>query len=148
MTSVDLAKSVAGPRVSGYVNAVLRRVATRDLETWLALVAPNQATDADGYLATRYSHPRWIVAAYRAALGDAAGNLAKEPVIPAARTDVAEPSTAADTEASSAQAVTERSTAGVPNAQASAAAAARHGGPRHGGPRHGRRTVRCQRAER
>ena len=31
-TSVDLAKSVVGPRVSGYVNAVLRRVATRDLD--------------------------------------------------------------------------------------------------------------------
>ena len=73
-TSVDLAKSVAGPRVSGYVNAVLRRVTTRDLETWLALVAPNPATDRDGYLATRYSHPQWIVAAYRDALGDAAGN--------------------------------------------------------------------------
>ncbi len=140
MTSVDLAKSVVGPRVSGYVNAVLRRVATRDLETWLALVAPNQATDADGYLATRYSHPRWIVAAYRAALGDAAGNLAKEPVIPAARTDVAEASAAADTEASSAQAVTERSAAGVPSAQASAAAAhdtAAHDTVAHDTPAHG-----------
>jgi 16S rRNA (cytosine967-C5)-methyltransferase len=71
-TSVDLAKSVVGSRVSGYVNAVLRRVATRDLNAWLDIVAPSQATDADGYLATRYSHPRWIVAAYRAALGDAA----------------------------------------------------------------------------
>ena len=30
-TSVDLARSVVGPRVAGYVNAVLRRVATRDL---------------------------------------------------------------------------------------------------------------------
>jgi 16S rRNA (cytosine967-C5)-methyltransferase len=71
-TSVDLAKSVIGPRVSGYVNAVLRRVATRDLDAWLAIVAPDQVTDPDAYLATRYSHPRWIVAAYRAALGDAA----------------------------------------------------------------------------
>src|SRR5580704_17746022 len=33
-TSVDLAKSVVGARVSGYVNAVLRRVATRDLDAW------------------------------------------------------------------------------------------------------------------
>jgi 16S rRNA (cytosine967-C5)-methyltransferase len=71
-TSVDLAKQVVGPRVSGYVNAVLRRVATRDLEAWLAIVAPDPATDADGNLAVRYSYPRWIVAAYRAALGDAA----------------------------------------------------------------------------
>ena len=30
-TSVDLAKDVAGPRPAGFVNAVLRRVATRDL---------------------------------------------------------------------------------------------------------------------
>jgi 16S rRNA (cytosine967-C5)-methyltransferase len=80
-TSVDLAKSVAGPRVSGYVNAVLRRVATRDLETWLALVTPNQATDRDGYLATRYSHPKWIVAAYRDALGDTAENPAQHALI-------------------------------------------------------------------
>jgi 16S rRNA (cytosine967-C5)-methyltransferase len=70
-TSVDLAKQVVGPRVSGYVNAVLRRVATRDLDAWLEIVAPDPATDADGNLAVRYSYPRWIVAAYRAALGDA-----------------------------------------------------------------------------
>jgi 16S rRNA (cytosine967-C5)-methyltransferase len=71
-TSVDLAKQVVGPRVSGYVNAVLRRVATRDLDAWLEIVAPDPATDADGSLAVRYSYPRWIVAAYRDALGDAA----------------------------------------------------------------------------
>ena len=71
-TSVDLAKSVVGPRVSGYVNAVLRRVAMRDLDSWLAIVAPDPAADPDASLATRYSHPAWIVAAYRAALGDAA----------------------------------------------------------------------------
>jgi 16S rRNA (cytosine967-C5)-methyltransferase len=70
-TSVDLAKQVVGPRVSGYVNAVLRRVATRDLDAWMAIVAPDPATDADGSLAVRYGYPRWIVAAYRAALGDA-----------------------------------------------------------------------------
>src|SRR6185437_8437411 len=71
-TSVDLAKSVAGARVAGYVNAVLRRVATRDLPAWLDIVAPDPAADQDGYLATRYSHPRWIVGAYRDALGPAA----------------------------------------------------------------------------
>jgi len=81
-TSVDLAKSVIGPRVSGYVNAVLRRVATRDLATWLDIVARNPAADPDGYLATRYSHPRWIVAAYRAALGDAADSPAPAEAIP------------------------------------------------------------------
>lgn len=71
-TSVDLAKAVAGPRVSGYVNAVLRRVATRDLDQWLAIVAPDRESDPDGYLAVRYSYPRWIIGAYRAALGEAA----------------------------------------------------------------------------
>ena len=72
-TSVDLARSVAGPRVSGYVNAVLRRVATRDLDTWLDIVAPDPVTDPDGNLAVRFSHPRWIAAAYRTALGESAG---------------------------------------------------------------------------
>jgi 16S rRNA (cytosine967-C5)-methyltransferase len=71
-TSVDLAKAVAGPRVSGYVNAVLRRVAMRDAEQWLGLVAPARESDPDGYLAVRHSYPRWIVAAYRDALGSAA----------------------------------------------------------------------------
>ena len=71
-TSVDLAKSVVGPRVSGYVNAVLRRVAMRDLNSWLAIVAPDARVDRDASLATRHSHPAWIVGAYRAALGDAA----------------------------------------------------------------------------
>src|SRR6202030_321997 len=81
-TSVDLAKWVVGPRVSGYVNAVLRRVATRDLDAWLDIVAPSPAADPIGSLATRYSHPRWIVAAYRAALGDAADGPAQATAIP------------------------------------------------------------------
>jgi 16S rRNA (cytosine967-C5)-methyltransferase len=72
-TSVDLAKAVAGPRVAGYVNAVLRRVSTRDLDQWLAIVAPDPESDPDGYLAVRYSYPRWIIGAYRDALGEAAG---------------------------------------------------------------------------
>jgi 16S rRNA (cytosine967-C5)-methyltransferase len=68
-TSVDLAKDTAGPRASGYVNAVLRRVATRDLDQWLPIVAPPADADPDGHLAVRYSYPRWIVAAYRDVLG-------------------------------------------------------------------------------
>ena len=75
-TSVDLARAVAGPRVSGYVNAVLRRVATRDAEQWLAIAAPAPDADPDGHLSVRHSYPRWIVAAYRDALGPAAGELA------------------------------------------------------------------------
>ena len=71
-TSVDLAKDVCGPRPSGFVNAVLRRVATRDLEAWIEIVVPNRSQDPSGFLAVRYSHPRWIVDAYRAALGETA----------------------------------------------------------------------------
>jgi 16S rRNA (cytosine967-C5)-methyltransferase len=69
-TSVDLAKDVAGPRPAGFVNAVLRRVATRDLGSWLEIAAPRRADDLVGHLAVRYSHPRWIVRALAEALGD------------------------------------------------------------------------------
>src|SRR5262245_7023670 len=90
-TSVDLAKDACGPRPSGFVNAVLRRVATRDLEGWIQIVAPDRARDPSGYLAVRYSHPRWIVDAFRDALGPdasaeiedalAAGNVRPEVVL-------------------------------------------------------------------
>jgi 16S rRNA (cytosine967-C5)-methyltransferase len=70
-TSVDLTKDVCGPRPSGFVNAVLRRVATRDLEAWIDIVAPSRSQDPTGYLAVRHSYPRWIVEAFRDALGDA-----------------------------------------------------------------------------
>jgi 16S rRNA (cytosine967-C5)-methyltransferase len=70
-TSVDLVKDVCGPRPSGFVNAVLRRVATRDLEAWTEIVAPSRDRDLAGYLAVRYSYPRWIVEAFRDALGEA-----------------------------------------------------------------------------
>jgi 16S rRNA (cytosine967-C5)-methyltransferase len=70
-TSVSLVKDVAGPRPAGLVNAVLRRVASRDLAGWLEIAAPARAADPAGYLAVRYSHPRWIVEALSAALGAA-----------------------------------------------------------------------------
>jgi 16S rRNA (cytosine967-C5)-methyltransferase len=71
-TSVDLAKDVAGQRPAGFVNAVLRRVATRDLESWLKIAAPSRDDDLVGHLAVRYSHPRWIVGALSEALGESA----------------------------------------------------------------------------
>jgi 16S rRNA (cytosine967-C5)-methyltransferase len=84
-TSVDLARYVAGHRPAGFVNAVLRRVATRDLQAWLDIVAPSRAEDLIGHLAVRYSHPRWIVQALRAALGeDEAGGLAETEALLAA----------------------------------------------------------------
>ena len=75
-TSVDLAKDVAGMRPAGFVNAVLRRVSTREQAEWLQIIAPDRAADPVGYLAATRSYPRWIVEAFRAALGeDAAGGL-------------------------------------------------------------------------
>jgi 16S rRNA (cytosine967-C5)-methyltransferase len=73
-TSVNLVKEAAGPRPAGLVNAVLRRVASRDLAGWLEIAAPRRESDPVGYLAVRYSHPRWIVEAVSAALGEAAGS--------------------------------------------------------------------------
>jgi 16S rRNA (cytosine967-C5)-methyltransferase len=74
-TSVDLAKDVCGPRPAGFVNAVLRRVATRDLDTWTKILAPDRDRDPVGYLALRYSYPGWIIEAFRDALGDAEAEL-------------------------------------------------------------------------
>ena len=90
-TSVDLAKDVCGPRPSGFVNAVLRRVATRDLDGWTEIVAPSRDRDPYGHLAVRHSYPRWIIEAFADALGQAgtaeledalaAGNLRPDVVL-------------------------------------------------------------------
>jgi 16S rRNA (cytosine967-C5)-methyltransferase len=69
-TSVSLIKDTAGQRPAGFVNAVLRRVASRDLPAWLEIAAPDRAQDPAGHLAVTYSHPRWIVAAMATALGE------------------------------------------------------------------------------
>jgi 16S rRNA (cytosine967-C5)-methyltransferase len=69
-TSVSLIRDVAGPRPGGFVNAVLRRVATRDMAAWLEISAPDRAEDPAGHLAVSHSHPRWIVEAMAAALGE------------------------------------------------------------------------------
>jgi 16S rRNA (cytosine967-C5)-methyltransferase len=69
-TAVDLVVAISGRRPAGFVNAVLRRIATRELESWIGVVAPDRATDLIGHLVTRYSHPRWIVAALADALGE------------------------------------------------------------------------------
>ena len=42
-TSVTLAREVAGGGAAGFANAVLRRVAARDLDSWIAAVAPDRA---------------------------------------------------------------------------------------------------------
>jgi 16S rRNA (cytosine967-C5)-methyltransferase len=69
-TSVELAREAAGTGAAGFTNAVLRRVAARDLESWIGTVAPDRARDPLGHLAVRTSHPRWIVAAFSESLGE------------------------------------------------------------------------------
>ena len=81
-TSVTLAREVAGGGAAGFANAVLRRVATRDLDSWIAAVAPDRAADPVGYLAVKTSHPGWIVAAVSESLGE-------EPVTGLPLTEVA-----------------------------------------------------------
>jgi 16S rRNA (cytosine967-C5)-methyltransferase len=84
-TSVDLAKDVAGQRPAGFVNAVLRKVATRDFEAWLEIAAPARDDDLTGHLSVAYSHPRWIVDALSEALGeDPASGLAETEAVLAA----------------------------------------------------------------
>ena len=65
--TVDLARVVAGDGAARFANAVLRRVATRDLDSWLAELT--EGLDDVDRLAIIHAHPRWIVAAYADALG-------------------------------------------------------------------------------
>jgi 16S rRNA (cytosine967-C5)-methyltransferase len=67
-STVDLVRSVA-PGAAGFANAVLRQVAGRPLDEWIAEVAPPYAEDPVGHLAVAYSHPQWIVRAFAEALG-------------------------------------------------------------------------------
>jgi 16S rRNA (cytosine967-C5)-methyltransferase len=72
-TSVELVRTVGQGGAAGFVNAVLRKVTSRDLADWVAVTAPDPASDPVGYLTVRYSHPRWIVAAFAESLGEDAG---------------------------------------------------------------------------
>lgn len=68
--TVDLAAATVGEKVAGLTNAVLRKVAARDLDAWVELLARDE--DALGRLALRTHHPRWIAEAYVDLLSDEA----------------------------------------------------------------------------
>jgi 16S rRNA (cytosine967-C5)-methyltransferase len=66
--TVDLAAGAIGERVAGVVNAVLRKVAQRDMAGWLdALVGKARGLEA---VALRNHHPVWIARAFEELLGD------------------------------------------------------------------------------
>jgi 16S rRNA (cytosine967-C5)-methyltransferase len=65
-TTVDLTRAIVGTGASGLVNAVLRKVATGgDRAQWLETLDG----DTETRLALATNHPRWIVEAWRDALG-------------------------------------------------------------------------------
>ncbi|MFC4535376.1 RsmB/NOP family class I SAM-dependent RNA methyltransferase [Sphaerisporangium dianthi] len=74
--TVDLVRLRVGTGASKFANAILRKVATRDFDQWLPIVAPDVEEDPVGHLAVAYSHPRWIASALRDAVGGDLGEAA------------------------------------------------------------------------
>lgn len=66
-TTVSLVKAAVSPRVSGLANAVLRKVAAKDLEQWTEELATG---DRLHDLSLRYAHPQWISSEFEAVLGE------------------------------------------------------------------------------
>ena len=76
--TVDLVRSRAGSKPTGFVNAVLRRVAEHDEADWSARLAPDAAADPIGHLAFVHAHPRWIADAVATSLGVAGDGLTED----------------------------------------------------------------------
>jgi 16S rRNA (cytosine967-C5)-methyltransferase len=60
---------------AGFVNGVLRSIASRDEQSLVAELAPDPAADPIGHFAFVRAHPRWIAQAFADALGADAGQL-------------------------------------------------------------------------
>ena len=67
--TVDLAAATVGERVTGLTNAVLRRVAEKNLDEWFEELS--EGLDERDQLSLRTAHPRWIVDAYADLLPEA-----------------------------------------------------------------------------
>jgi len=67
-TTVDLVRATSGAGAARFANAVLRQVAEHDLDGWVDLLAGPHADPRD-VAALRHQHPRWVVDALAAALG-------------------------------------------------------------------------------
>jgi 16S rRNA (cytosine967-C5)-methyltransferase len=71
-STVDLAHACVGPASATLVNAVLRKVAQKSEAEWIEEIAPLQSTPLLDRLAIEYSHPSWIISAYREQIADEA----------------------------------------------------------------------------
>ncbi len=60
---------------AGFVNGVLRTIASRDEQSWTDELAPSADSDPVGHIAFVHAHPRWITQAFADALGADAGEL-------------------------------------------------------------------------
>ena len=89
--TVELVRSRAGSKPTGFVNAVLRRVGERDEAAWLARLAPDAAEDPLGHLALVHAHPRWIAEVFRDALGAGGENAGDDELGAALAADDARP---------------------------------------------------------
>ncbi|MFD9892740.1 RsmB/NOP family class I SAM-dependent RNA methyltransferase [Amycolatopsis sp. NPDC059027] len=74
-STVDLARAEVGSYVSGFVNAVLRKVSEKDEAAWVDELAPDEAADPIGAYAMRTAHPRWVARSFAEALGDKGAEL-------------------------------------------------------------------------
>lgn len=66
--AVGLTQSVGAASAKGFVNAVLRRLTAQSTDDLMALATDGLRGDA--LLEVRYSHPQWIIRAFRDVLGE------------------------------------------------------------------------------
>jgi 16S rRNA (cytosine967-C5)-methyltransferase len=74
-TTVEQAAIESDTARAGFVNGVLRAIALRDEQSWVAELAPDRGRDPVGHAAFVHAHPRWIAQAFADALGADAAEL-------------------------------------------------------------------------
>ncbi|MDT5228824.1 MAG: rRNA (cytosine967-C5)-methyltransferase, partial [Mycobacterium sp.] len=74
-TTVEQAAIEFDSARAGFVNGVLRKISTRDEQSWLEELAPDRSVDPVGNAAFLHAHPRWVAQSFVDALGGAAGEL-------------------------------------------------------------------------
>jgi 16S rRNA (cytosine967-C5)-methyltransferase len=70
-TTVDLVRARVNTGAGNFVNAVLRSVSEHSLEEWIEKVTPDERAAPTRYATIAFSHPEWVVAELREAVGTA-----------------------------------------------------------------------------